>query len=700
MASGGLTPISPDEISDVDEDVTIPNRGSSGGGGGVTPNRGSTPNRGGGGGGEPPSYSDSERAERHRRDLQQQLDELNRMLTRSLETNATLRASLDEQVNARREIERELRILRHDVSRDRNRRASGFYSNMDSDETEYMGLATGRDREREREEEHEREREREREASHRGRAEERVRFVVDDSNPDYTGSGARPRDGSGHRHSSASGRSSSGSRRVASGGAGGGGDGDDDDDDDRRGRRGRDGDGGGGPRSPWSGRRIHSRRDRADTQEDVEFMEGVMGTMEGLMATMKNLDIHFRSAKADPIKIQCPSFQGTHGENPEPHILRAEDWFTTKKVGVGEWSQYFKHTLNGDARLWYDEITVPAHWPTMKEMFRSRYSIQGRSIRHLHERWRQFKFDPATDDIEQFLSDVTQTAKQLGHGDEAVLQLLKSVMPTEMYGTLFPIADVRVCKRMLKEIYVKRPGEVSAPTTAPTPTNPFNVMHMHMRAIPPSSTAQSEKVESESATLLQMVESVEDRLDRLDDRYRKRPWKPQIAPRRGRGRQWDNNRRWNNNRQWNDNRNRRGFQRGNYRQNSRGGGWRNRPRWNNDNNRRNDRRQRRRDDNQRDDRPRSNRFDRSPTKRKPRIAGKPINKDNDRCRYCHEFGHWEAECPKRIRDEAQKRQQDEYRHIGCPEDPDYAGLNEEVIDDSMFGMHEPTDYCVNTNDLN
>ena len=48
-----------------------------------------------------------------------------------------------------------------------------------------------------------------------------------------------------------------------------------------------------------------------------------------------------------------------------------------------------------------------------------------------------FSFDPANDDIEEYIRDVKEAAKQLGHGADAVVNLLKATMPTELYGTLY-----------------------------------------------------------------------------------------------------------------------------------------------------------------------------------------------------------------------------------------------------------------------
>ena len=38
--------------------------------------------------------------------------------------------------------------------------------------------------------------------------------------------------------------------------------------------------------------------------------------------------------------------------------------------------------------------------------------------------------DPANDDIEEYIRDVKEAAKQLGHGDDAMVNLLKATMPT------------------------------------------------------------------------------------------------------------------------------------------------------------------------------------------------------------------------------------------------------------------------------
>ena len=52
-----------------------------------------------------------------------------------------------------------------------------------------------------------------------------------------------------------------------------------------------------------------------------------------------------------------------------------------------------------------------------------------------------------------------------------------------------------------------------------------------------------------------------------------------------------------------------------------------------------------------EERGRGGRFDKSPTKRNPRVNSKTKDADKDHCRYCCEIGHWVRECPQKKKDE-------------------------------------------------
>ena len=120
------------------------------------------------------------------------------------------------------------------------------------------------------------------------------------------------------------------------------------------------------------------------------------------------------------------------------------------------------------AREWYHGLDINqfcGNWCEFTTHFSKYFSTQGRNIKHLHERWRTFSFDPATDDIEEYIRDVKEAAKQLGHGDDAVLNLLKATMPTELYGTLYGHNNLCDVTTMLKDIYAKKPQNNVAAAT-------------------------------------------------------------------------------------------------------------------------------------------------------------------------------------------------------------------------------------------
>ena len=49
-----------------------------------------------------------------------------------------------------------------------------------------------------------------------------------------------------------------------------------------------------------------------------------------------------------------------------------------------------------------------------------------------------------------------------------------------------------------------------------------------------------------------------------------------------------------------------------------------------------------------------------PKKRNPRVNSKTKDADKDRCRYCHEIGHWERECPQKKKDETKTEEPKPY----------------------------------------
>ena len=149
------------------------------------------------------------------------------------------------------------------------------------------------------------------------------------------------------------------------------------------------------------------------------------------------------------------------------------------------------------AREWYHGLDTDQfghNWCEFTRHFSRYFSTQGRNIKHLHERWITFSFNPNTDDIEEYIRDVCKAAKQLGHGNDVVLNLLKATMPTKLYGTLYGHDNLYIVMPMLKDIYTKKPqpaAAAAAATVAQGATAPFTIIH--------TPTSTSPKAQDESS---------------------------------------------------------------------------------------------------------------------------------------------------------------------------------------------------------
>ena len=87
------------------------------------------------------------------------------------------------------------------------------------------------------------------------------------------------------------------------------------------------------------------------------------------------------------VKIPPPIFKSLPGERPEAHLLRANDWMDTYNILPVNKPANFKHTLDHLAREWYDSLTFPIAWNDLQQRFSQYFSTQGRSIKHLRDKW-------------------------------------------------------------------------------------------------------------------------------------------------------------------------------------------------------------------------------------------------------------------------------------------------------------------------
>ena len=386
-------------------------------------------------------------------------------------------------------------------------------------------------------------------------------------------------------------------------------------------------------------------------------------TVRAMTSMMKTLERMNNKTRTDP-----PRFKGASGDKPEPHILKCEDYFNDEGITTVRGKvNAFRMTLESKAREWFEDIDDPSDWESLKNSFRNHFSAQGRSIKHLHERWRSFRFDPLTMEIETYISDVKQTAKQLNYTDAAVVDLLKSTTPETVYGILFDRTDLKTIIRILKDFYAHKPGEVTAPPA--TQTSPFSSLTVNS---PTKSVTIDPLAELKDAFNVKFNTM----MNKLNDNYspkkrggpKQRPYKPYIT--RGRGHRGGRSRDRSDSRPYGrrdrdrdsdyyhrqrrdsrDRRDDRGYRRGrdsrDYRDDRQRFSHRSRDRNRRYDDRRSDHESDREDYRHRRERSNSRvRFDRSPTHRKPKSNSRTIDKDvTERCHRCHQMGHWAYECP-------------------------------------------------------
>ena len=241
-----------------------------------------------------------------------------------------------------------------------------------------------------------------------------------------------------------------------------------------------------------------------------------------------------------------PTFAGKKGEKPEDHTLRFEDYVQHYEIAPDRQSQAFVKMLTGKARAWADMTKEGAALPiyqaadlavradvekSLKHLFLTRFAVQGRTPEALYAEWQNLTYDPAKDDIEDFVRDVKKLAEQLGYGDTAALMAVRGALPLDLQNLTVNMNDLETIKKLLIKIFdnpkMKQNYAKKEPPASTSAAGAFS-----------QTTVIGEPHDKGMSYFLSRIDELGSKVDRLkirDQKAHKPPYKPQMTPKRGRG---------------------------------------------------------------------------------------------------------------------------------------------------------------------
>ena len=240
-----------------------------------------------------------------------------------------------------------------------------------------------------------------------------------------------------------------------------------------------------------------------------------------------------------------PTFAGKKGEKPKDHTLCFEDYVQHYEIAPDRQSQAFIKMLTGKARAWADMMKEGAALPvyqvadlavradvekSLKHLFLTCFAVQGRTPEALYAEWQNLTYDPAKDDIKDFVRDVKKLAEQLGYGDTAALMAVRGALPLDLQNLTVNMNDLETVKKLLIKIFdnpkMKQNYAKKEPPTSTSAVGTFS-----------QTTVIGEPHDKGMLYFLSRIDELGSKVDRLkirDQKARKPPYKPQMTPKRGR----------------------------------------------------------------------------------------------------------------------------------------------------------------------
>ena len=167
-------------------------------------------------------------------------------------------------------------------------------------------------------------------------------------------------------------------------------------------------------------------------------------------------------------------FDGTDKTLTQTHLQSFEDFVKQQKFADDtEKMTYFEMTLRGLARNWYDSTTF-TDYNDMISKFRKRFNKFGPNPRDWLRAWIDLKFDPQTDDIDQYVQTIKDLAELLSYPPEQTLQVFRMSMPESVELRIKDMAtldnavkEAKECIEILKNSITTRISKLTIAQSPP-----------------------------------------------------------------------------------------------------------------------------------------------------------------------------------------------------------------------------------------
>ena len=220
-------------------------------------------------------------------------------------------------------------------------------------------------------------------------------------------------------------------------------------------------------------------------------------------------------------------FHGDTGQNASSHLFEFNDFLRAARIeplaavegqanderNAAHIINDFVTTLKGKARVWYDmkipegQRTTIAHWNQIKQLFKEHFHPLGSTREQRVKAWKDMKWDPTTEAIDDFAYKYKELGNSLGLNEESIFDNFKACIPGQYYVFVYNADTINNAIENLKKCIAAGPMMQTVTESATTKTDE-KLKFMSM------SDVQSE-MKQEMANQIQ--ESLDGRLGPMED---------------------------------------------------------------------------------------------------------------------------------------------------------------------------------------